>query len=101
LERVKELRGNAQSCLVILDSDHARDHVRREIDLYRQFVPIGGYMIVEDTNVNGFPTYLNHGPGPMEAVYDYLRDHDDFIVDRKRERFVLTLNPCGYLKRLR
>ncbi|MGE5538162.1 MAG: CmcI family methyltransferase [Gemmatimonas sp.] len=101
LARVRELVNGATNCMVILDSDHSRDHVRREMEAYRGFVPVGGYMVVEDTNVNGYPTYPSHGPGPMEAVHAYLLDHDDFEVDRSRERFLMTLNPCGYLKRVR
>ena len=99
--RVRSLVGDAKKCLVILDSDHARDHVRREMELYGTFVSVGGYMIVEDTNVNGFPTYPNHGPGPMEAVRNYFLTHDEFVIDRSRERFLLTLNPCGYLRRVK
>jgi cephalosporin hydroxylase len=99
--RVRELVGGARNCLVILDSDHARDHVLREMRAYSSFVPVGGYMIVEDTNVNGFPTYPDHGPGPMESVRLFLLEDDGFAIDRGRERFLFTLNPCGYLRRVR
>ena len=59
----------------------------------------GCYLVVEDTNVNGHPVLPDHGPGPMEAVEDFLATTDDFEVDRSRENRLLTFNPGGYLKR--
>ena len=57
--------------------------------------------MVEDTNLNGHPVLPDHGPGPMEAVEAFLRAAPEFEVDGSRERFMLTLNPGGFLKRVR
>ncbi|HEV2893257.1 MAG TPA: CmcI family methyltransferase, partial [Actinomycetota bacterium] len=59
----------------------------------------GSYLVVEDTNVNGHPVYEAFGPGPMEAVQDFLKERDDFEVDRSREKFLFTFNPGGWLRR--
>jgi len=87
--------------LVILDSDHSRDHVAAELEAYAPLVPIGSYLIVEDTNVNGHPAAPDYGPGPMEAVWDFLATDPGFEVDAHCERYYLTQNPSGYLKRVR
>ena len=100
LDKVSALVGKNKKVLVILDSDHAREHVLAELRLYQGFVPVGGLMIVEDTNVNGHPTFRDHGPGPWEAVDDFLRESTDFVADRTLERFLLTMNPRGYLRRV-
>lgn len=92
--------GPDERVMVILDSDHARDHVRAELEAYHALVSRGCYLIVEDTNVNGHPVYPEHGPGPMEAAQDFLAGHSEFRVDESRERFLLTLNPSGYLLRV-
>jgi cephalosporin hydroxylase len=87
--------------LVILDSDHSRDHVAAELEAYAPLVPVGSYLIVEDTNVNGHPAAPDFGPGPMEAVWDFLATDPGFEIDARCERYFLTQNPSGYLKRVR
>jgi cephalosporin hydroxylase len=87
--------------MVVLDSDHSADHVFAEMIAYRALVQVGDYLIVEDTNINGHPTYRDFGPGPMEAVERFLAETDEFVSDRRCERFLMTLNPKGYLKRVR
>lgn len=64
-------------------------------------VPKGGYMVVEDTNINGHPVNPIYGPGPMEAVEDFLKERDDFVIDLSRERLMLTFFPNGFLKRVK
>ena len=38
-----------------------------------------------------------YGPDPMEALGKFLSEHDEFVVDERCERFLMTLNPKGYL----
>jgi cephalosporin hydroxylase len=87
--------------LVVLDSDHRRDHVLAELYAYAPLVTPGSYLVVEDTNVNGHPVYEEFGPGPMEAVEDFLKDRDDFAADPTREKLLFTFNPRGWLRKLR
>lgn len=87
--------------LVTLDSDHSKDHVLKELHLYSKFVSKNGYLIVQDTNINGHPVSPEHGPGPREAVEEFLASNKDFIVDKDMERHMLTFYPSGYLKRVR
>lgn len=86
-----------ESVMVVLDSDHHLPHVLREMELYGPLVSQGQYMIVEDTNINGNPVAPHFGPGPKEAVEQFLSGHPEFTVDRSREKFFLTFNPGGYL----
>ena len=88
-----------EHAMVILDSDHSANHVHAEMTAYSPLVKPGDYMIVEDTNVNGHPAWPSFGPGPMEAVNRFLAERDDFEIDARCERFLLTLNPRGYLRR--
>ena len=74
---------------------------RTEFDAYHGLVPVGSYVIVERTVVNGHPVWPEHGPGPYEAVKGILAGNHDFAVDTALERSGLTFNPTGYLKRIR
>lgn len=87
--------------LVILDSDHSRDHVAAELAVYAPMVTVESYIVVEDTNVNGHPAAPLHGPGPWEAAHEFLAEHDEFEIDHRSERYGLTQNPDGYLRRRR
>jgi cephalosporin hydroxylase len=88
-----------ESCLVILDSDHTQAHVAAELSLFAPLVTVGSYLIVEDSNVNGHPVYPSFGPGPYEAISDFLRRHPSFAPDKSREKFLVSWNPNGYLRR--
>lgn len=101
VDEVRALARAHESVMVILDSDHRRDHVLCEMRCYAPLVSRGHYLIVEDTNINGHPVLEDFGPGPMEAVELFLKENHDFLIDLSRERFGLTFNPRGFLKRIR
>lgn len=71
----------------------------RRASCLRALVTLGNYLIVEDTNINGHPVLPGWGPGPMEAVEEFMQEAEDFVVDQSREEFLLTFNPRGYLRR--
>jgi cephalosporin hydroxylase len=101
ISKVKASIGDGAVVMVILDSDHSRNHVLDELRIYGPMVTPGQYLIVEDTNVNGHPVLPEFGPGPMEALDAYLKESDLFEIDSNREKFYMTFNPRGYLKRRR
>ncbi|MBX3413744.1 MAG: class I SAM-dependent methyltransferase [Pirellulales bacterium] len=98
---VTEHIGQGKRVLVILDSDHRREHVLREMEIYSRLVHVGGYLIVEDTIVTGDPIAKESQPGAREAVFEFLGRRDDFAIDRKMEKLLVSFNRHGYLKRLR
>ena len=99
---LRELASASRSTMVVLDSDHSEQHVAEELRLLAPLVTQGQYLVVEDTNINGHPARKSHGPGPMEAVRNFLNDPAcPFVVDERMERFVMTFNPHGWLRRIR
>lgn len=91
---------NSDRVMVILDSDHSAAHVRNELERLSPLVTPGCFLVVEDTNVNGHPARPAHGPGPMEAVVDFMKTSEHrFIADQSMERYFMTFNPRGWLRR--
>ena len=100
-----ELRQEAcesKRVMVVLDSDHRKEHVLEELDAYGPLVSQDCYLVLEDTSINGHPICAEHGPGPAEALMEWLPEHrDEWEVDRRREKFLTTFNPGGFLRRIR
>ena len=87
--------------LVTLDSLHTRNHVLKELQIYSKLVTPGSYLVVQGTNINDHPVNPQWGPGPWEAVQDFLKTTDSFVVDHSREKFMLTFYLGGWLKRVK
>jgi cephalosporin hydroxylase len=92
---------DGRPCLVSLDSDHNAAHVRAEIDLYAPLVPIGGYLVVEDTAVDAYGIEAHTYPegGPAEPAKE-LAATGRFRADPECERFFIGMNPGGWLRRV-
>lgn len=99
VDHVRSLVSTDAPVMVLLDSDHAQSHVLAELEAYAPLVSRGSYLIVEDTNLNGHPVLPDYGPGPMEALQAFLPSHPDFVHDTSMDKFFLTFNPKGWLKR--
>ena len=89
--------------LVIHDADHNKEPVLRDLRAYHRFVAVGSYLIVEDGIVDLFRPGDGLGwfaPGPLAATEEFLREFPQFAVDMERERYLLTYNPKGFLRRV-
>jgi len=102
VQAVKDSVHEGEKVMVVLDSAHEGDHVLKELELYSSLVSKGCYLIVEDTHFNGHPILPNFGYGPMEALHDFLETAGgQFEIDSSRQKFGMSFNPDGYLKRVR
>jgi cephalosporin hydroxylase len=98
-EVLQQIRGDAagaERVMVILDSDHSKEHVLAELHEYAPLVSEGCYLVVEDTAAGQYPEFHQR---PDEAIKEFLRDNHAFEVDPECEKFLLTFQPGGYLKR--
>lgn len=87
--------------LVLLDSDHSKDHLFEELKALTDLATVCRFFIVEDSNVNGRPALPSFDPGPMEALDEFLKSDDRFVIDPFNEKFLLTFSPRGFLRRVK
>ena len=100
-DAVDAIVGPDVRALVVLGTAGRSNRMRREFETYQHLVPVGSYVIMENTIVGGHPVWPSFGPGPYEAVNEILSRNHNWVADPMRERFGLSFNPHGYLKRLR
>lgn len=101
LSRIRALLP-APTGFVSLDSDHSKNHVLAELNAYAEFVSAGSYMVAEDTNINGHPVSPDFGPGPFEAVQEFLAKDRRFVNDDTvwEQRHLFSQHQRGWLKRI-
>jgi cephalosporin hydroxylase len=99
LEKIRNSIRPGDKVMAFLDSDHTMAHVLNELHSYGPIVTPGSYLVVEDSNINGHPVYPDFGPGPMEAIHEYLKENPPFKIDKSREKYLLTVAPDGFLLR--
>jgi cephalosporin hydroxylase len=99
---------NGASVMVILDSDHSRDHVLSELRRYGPLVTPGCYLVVADTMLGHLDpdqtprsrskVWLK-GDEPLSAVKTYLAETDRFEADPViNGKLVVSSSPGGYLR---
>jgi cephalosporin hydroxylase len=89
------------SAVLVLGGCVDRASTVAQFDAYADLVAVGSYVVVTDTIVNGRPVWPAFGPGPGEAVKQILARHGEFVPDPAMEKYALSFNPGGFLRRVR
>lgn len=108
IAQVRAAAAGKKSVLVCLDSNHTHEHVLAELQAYADLVTVGSYCVVFDTFVEDMPDdYVwtdrpwGKGNNPKTAVWEWLRSHPEFQIDKSVEdRLLVTSAPDGFLQRV-
>lgn len=107
-QKIKKLCGKYKNILIHLDSDHTKNHVLKEINLYSKLLKKNNYLIVGDTIIENIPKQMHRkrewskGNNPMNAIIEFLKKNKNFKIDKKINlKQLLTNNPNGYLKKIK
>jgi cephalosporin hydroxylase len=105
VERVSALCAGRRT-FVVHDGDHNRAAVLADLRAYADLVSIDSYFVVEDGILDLFPVGSGlHPPkfpeGPLPAIRQFVDEDDRFAIDGRCERFGVTWNPMGFLRRVR
>ena len=110
LQQVRRVVSHASSSnpFVVLDSNHSHDHVLAELNLYSEFLAVGGFMVVMDTVIEDLDPRLHNpkrwgrGDNPMSAVAEFLSGKRNFVIDETfTEKLMFSAAPKGVLRRIR
>lgn len=114
VERVKASIQPGETVMVMLDSNHAKAHVARELRAYAPLVTPGSWIVVMDGYimelVAGGPRTTPEWPwnNPNRAAAEFLQENPDFVLDEPE--FLFNESPLakgvsyyrgGYLRRVR
>lgn len=109
---VREDVGDAQTVLVVLDSNHTREHVTAELEKYAPLVSVGSYLIAFDgimaavaDTPRGTASWTDDNP--ITAVAEFVAQHPEFVLEQPAWRFNeselganITYAPRGFLRRV-
>jgi cephalosporin hydroxylase len=99
-QKVKDLIKENNKVLIIEDSSHTYENTLNVLRTFSPLVTKESWFIVEDS-------ICHHGldigpyPGPYEAIEEFIKETDEFEIDRSKEKFIITWNPKGYLRRIK
>ena len=113
LDDVKNRIKKDEVVMVILDSNHTKQHVLEELEAYCEIVSVGSYIVATD----GIMFDLHDVPrgdaswgtdNPVEAVKEFLSNHPDYVLEQPAWQFNeseldknLTHWPSAWLKRIK
>jgi cephalosporin hydroxylase len=105
--------GAGETVLVLLDSNHTKDHVMAELKAYAPLVSVGSYIVATD----GIMEQVAGGPrtkpdwktnNPRQAALEFVSTNPDFAIAPPARPFQegvvdepVTYWPDGFIKRLR
>lgn len=73
--------------LVILDSDHSKAHVAKELEAYHDLIRPGFYIVASDGNMQDLADVPRGSPewkwnNPQEAAKEFANRHSEFVIEQ-------------------
>ena len=113
VDQVKSLVEPGETVLVVLDSNHTREHVLEELKAYGELVPPGSYILACDGIMGDLVGAPRSQPdwdenNPRAAAEEFVRMDDRFVMEEPEFPFNeglvkerVTYWPGAYLKRIK
>jgi len=112
VRHVKSLVQPGETVIVLLDSNHTKEHVLAELDAYHDMVTPGSYIVAMDGVMRHLTDVPRGDPrwnldNPAAAAEEFAADHPEFVLEIPPWRFnesSLTKNvthcPSAWLRRI-
>lgn len=112
VSKVKSLVKSGETVLVILDSNHTRQHVLAELEAYHDLVSPGSYIVATDGSMKDLDDMPRGKPewkqdNPTMAALEFAKKHQEFVIEQPAWPFNdsdlkenITHWPGAWLRRL-
>jgi cephalosporin hydroxylase len=113
VDQVAGLVRDGEKVMVVLDSNHGREHVLDELRAYASLVQVGGYMVATDgimQDLIGAPRSQSDWAinNPQQAARDFVDSDDRFVIEEPEWLFNeglvrdrVTYWPSCFVRRIR
>lgn len=113
VSRVRQLVRPDDRVLVLLDSNHTRGHVARELEAYAPMVSVGSYIVATDGIMEDLHNVPRGAPvwatdNPRAAASEFAHAHAEFVLEdppfpfnEGQVHFRITHWPGAWLRRVR
>ena len=112
VSKVRSLVKPGETVLVILDSNHTREHVLAELEAYHDLVSRGSYIVATDGSMKDLHDVPRGKPewkqdNPTAAALEFVKKHPEFVIEQPAWPFNdsdlkenITHWPGAWLRRL-
>ena len=113
VDTVKSLVDSGEKVIVILDSNHTKQHVLSELRAYSELVSVGSYIVACDgimENLVGAPRSSEDWSwnNPKAAAEEFVKENDSFVIEEPSFPFNegiiterVTYWPSAFLRRIK
>ena len=86
VQKVRDQIQPGETTLIILDSNHSKDHVAKELEAYYDMVTTDSYIIATDGSMEvlhdvprGEASWIDDNPAA--AAREFVKAHPEFVID--------------------
>lgn len=103
IAEVERIVPRFKKVVVMLDGSHNYEYVLKDLHAYDKFVPVGSYMVVQDTKMTRM---YSHWPPydrfPLRATEDFLSGQGQgrYVVDKQYEYLLYSQHHNGWLRKV-
>jgi len=109
IDTVKKYCDEITDILLIHDGSHKKEDIKEDFKNYSDLIPVNSYFIIEDGVMDVFDwkdhRTSGHDCGLVAAqeiaLESFSAGKPRFIIDKEKEKYIITNNPCGFLKRIK
>ena len=106
-EKLKAKIKNNKGILIHLDSNHTKNHVLKELNIFSKLCKKNDIIIVGDTIIEHIPKQKHRvrewskGNNPKNALDIFLKKNKNFKIDKEIcDKQMFTNNPLGYIRKI-